>query len=434
MQDRDDSSAPLASPRSFGGEDLQSGWSTDTGQEPTAAQESPLLVIQRIMYGRWRYALILAVILAPICGVAGFILAPIKYKSASVLAVESTLPALVEETIETAGIPELASFVGQQSQYIRDPLVFRTAFDSPSLTDFAVNRDGFRESIVSQIRVINPRSTSLLIVEMEDANPEFAAASVNAVVDAYMAIYAPDAKADYALRLESIKSMAASAERDVENLKVSRNNLLRDARYGISDSPTIIAENVAEIRRLELDIMAVQASLDLVREQYIADALVEAKAKGEELDVEAIEVPASATLVPTVEQLAEVEPTLPQLQENLRQAEVSFAALSDRFGKGHQNYKRQKGLLENTRSSFEARLESARTRWSEAVGSRYVWGALEDRRKNLQANVKSLVDTNAGLYLELIEAEEFGIKIRQKQAEYEKLELRRMEIERESEL
>ena len=92
----------------------------------------------------------------------GYSNAPVKYRSTSVLVVESELPALVEETLETAGMEQYSAFVGEQAQLLRDPQVLFTAFEDPSLEQFRASRPDLKEAIFSNLRVENPSRSSLV--------------------------------------------------------------------------------------------------------------------------------------------------------------------------------------------------------------------------------------------------------------------------------
>lgn len=395
--------------------------------------ENPLKVIVNRLHGRWRMVVLLGGFLSLFLAWAGYSLTPLKYKSSSVLVVESSLSALVEETIETAGIKEFNAFVMEKAQQVRDAQVFLTAFEDPELKSYEESRPNFRETVFDKISVNNPRRSSLVIISLEDADPNFAAASVNAMVGAYRSIYAPDPMAEHKTRVDQIDRLVSASRSKLSSLKLARNQVSLDARYGRSDLIGTIEDNVLLIRRLSLQIKAAEVEMGQLREQFALEARLFAESEGRKVRPEDLEPTARAQLEPGIESLLSVDPSLQQLDEELTQARIDFEVTSRRFGPLHTRYRRDKVSLDSKQANFEGRMEAARQQWNQSVGLKATWGAMLENKATLEKELEGLVSENIDLEKLRIDAEDYSGKIIQEQNELAKLEERLMNLEREKE-
>ena len=395
--------------------------------------ENPLKVVADRLHGRWRLAILLGLVLSPLLAWAGYSLTPLTYRSASVLVVESSLSTLVEETIETAGIREFAAFVKEKAQQVRDTQVFLTAFEDPGLKEFEEIRPDFRQTVYDGISVDNPSRSSLVIVSLEDKDPEFAAAAVNAVVGAYRSIYAPDPMAQHKARVDQIDRLVKASRSKLSSLKLARNQVSVDSRYGRSDLRGTIEDNVMLIRSISLEIDGVEDLMSRLREQFALNARLLAESEGKEITPEDLEPTARAQIKPGLNDLQSVDPALEQLDAELTQLEINFQVTARRFGPLHTKYRREKISLDSKQATFEGRLEAAKQEWAQSADSKSSWGALIERKSTLDAELQRFVGMNMDLEKARIEAEDYDGKIEQEKTELAKLEERLMNLEREKE-
>ena len=404
------------------------------GFEPTEpVAENPLTVVTSRLYGRWRYVIIVGLILSPALAWLAYSLAPVKFRSTSVLVVESSLPALVEETIETANITEFAAFVLEKTQQVRDTQVFLTAFEDPELASYEADRPNFRDVVFDNLAVTNPRRSSLVIVSMDDTDASFAAAAVNAMVGAYRSVYAPDPMAEHKGRVDKIERLVLASRSRLGQLKLARNEVSIDARYGRSDLAATIEDNVVQIRSLSLRIEETTTRMGQIREQHAVKARLLAEEKGLEITPAELEPDVSARLEPSLRDLFQVDARLNDLNEAVMQARVNFEVTSRRFGPLHLSYRREKMNYESILANFDGRMEAARVEWSKQVGDDSSWAALLESKVTLESDLERLVETNMDLERVRIEAEDYDGKIAQEATELDKLEDRMMNLEREKE-
>ncbi len=407
----------------------QTDWSGESQQEESV--ENPLLVFLKAMHGRWRHALILGFILAPIFAFIGYESASVKYRSSSILVVESELSALVEETIETAGIAEYDAFVAEQAQLIKDPQVLYTAFEDENLAAYAIDRPDFRQTLFKNLVVGNPRGNSFVIVSLEDEDPVFAATAVNAVVEAYEEVFAPNTEREYQQRFQKIQELVEASRAKVARLKQQRNIEARGALGGRADLDSRINENVAEIRVLETDLKALSRRLAMIREDHAVALRIEAEKDGRELDESELTPSASTRIDPEMSDLAIVDPTLPQLETRVNTARIAYEIAAIRFGPEHKGLRREKASYESAKASFDARLAAARAIWESNSGRSATWGKFKERERTVRKELEALIDTNASLEQFRITIEDITGKIGQEERELGKLQERLKNLDRE---
>ncbi len=256
---------PLSRTRARSEHDLT--FAMESGEELTAfpadQNASPFELIQDRLYGRWRTAAIVGVILAAIFGCLGFLLAPIKYQAQSVISVQSGLNETIAETPETADLRQFSAFVQENAQKLRGRAVLIEAFKTPSLAEVLRADPEFRSDIITGLNVVNPRGSSMVFVSLENEDPIRASIAVNAIVQSFMKVYAPTTAANYEATVQSIRNLLFQAETRLTGLQNDRRAQAAQSNLGSGD----IDEQV----EFALDqILATQAELRRVEERMLA--------------------------------------------------------------------------------------------------------------------------------------------------------------------
>ena len=403
--------------------------SSSPDSEPASANPLHLLVSR--LHGRWKYVVAVGLALSCLFGLAGYWLAPVKYQSSSVLVVEASLSPLVEETIETEDISQFSAFVQEKAQQVRDMQVMLTAFEDPTLAAFGEDRPGFRGTIFENISVRTPRASSLVIVSLDDSDPRFAAASVNAVVDAYRKIFAPNPAVEHQVRVSKVDSLIAASRSKMSQLKLALNEISSNVRYGHSDLVSTIEQNVEQIQLLTLGLEKIDERMREIREQHGTEARINAADEKRELDPTELEPSASTKVSPNFTDLLSVDPSLAGFDDDVIEGRINFEVTARRFGATHPTYKRAKMNYESILANFDGRVEAAKTEWDRAQGNSATWGGLQEKRVSLTEQLEELIATNTSLEKVKIEAEDKSLSIAAEAKELAKLESRRLNLERE---
>ena len=402
--------------------------STPMIEEPGA---NPVKMVMDRMHGRWIWAIALGCLLAPVFAYLGYKLAPVTYESTAVLTVESRLETLVEETPETREI-RVDQEVQEQAQLLRASQVLSRALRSPELLAYQTGgRSGIAEHIADHLDVQVPRGGAIILVSMSDKDPVFAARAVNAIVTSYKDTFQPNRDEDFQSKVSRIQTRINNTRDRIDIHKRQKIEILRDSQYAITDVDSIMSSNVEEIRRLEMQIADIGDQLDRIREFVALRVRQKAEANSTEPTEDELKPMLADRVDPGVEELAEIDPDLPRIEEDLARQQIAFDVVKEQFGSGHMAYRRAKSNFEAKRSSFNARLVAAMNAWKAGAGSQFTWGALSERQKTLSAELEELRRQNIKLGLDLLAAEDLDEKINSETAELRLLKARSLELDRE---
>lgn len=416
------SSPPIAEPEVAYG--LEAG-------KASSEEDNPGKVFFDRMHGRWRWVVILAALLVPALGFTGYLLGPVKYSATAVLVVESKLEALVRDTPETAAIA-IDNEVAEQSQLIRNPQVGFKAATDPELKKYKEVRPSFARDLISELNVSVPRNSSVILVSMFDEDPAFAADAVNAVVRAYLEVFVPSNEIAYQEKVARLNAMITSARGRISTQKRQRIDILSDSRYATIDAREISDENVESIRLIELEIDAVQATINEIEASYTLKKQQEALENGEDIATLKIGEPGlNESVPPNRESLYLVDRGLIAAEDEIDEARIAYDLVSQRFGKSHEQYRRVKANLDALESSYNSRVDAATKAFQDEFGDQMTWGALRLQRKNLLAQMVEFRDLNGQIELDRIKAEELESRIQNEEAQLAILQERLLGLERE---
>ena len=416
-------------------EDINDGNYEVVGEEksvrmPEESAGNPLKAVSDRMHGRWLWAILLGCVLAPLFAFVGYKVGPVLYDATAVLAVESRLETLVEETPETREI-RVDQEVQEQAQLLRASQVLRRAVRSDELLEYQnAGRTNIAEHLSDNLKVTVPRGGAIILVTVSDEEPMFAARAVNAIVQSYFDTFQPNRDGEFARKVDAIQSRINLTLDRIEMHKRDKIEILRDSKYAITDVDAIMSSNVDGIRRLEVQIADLDDQLDLIQKMVSRRATKDGTASDSSGEGD-LTPDDNERVEPGVRELAEVDPELPRIEEELARQQIAFDVVREQFGAGHMAYRRARSNYEAKKSSFNARLASATNIWLEEAGGRFTWGALTERRANLAAELEGLRAQNIELGLDLLKAEDLDEKISSETGELRLLKARQLELDRE---
>ena len=96
-----------------------------------ATTQTPIAMLDDLLRGRWKVAIGLGVILAGLCGAAGFRFAPVRYSSIGKIHVAPTGTFILNPTEDTGRLQSYPAFVGTQAQLVKSPRVIDGALKDP---------------------------------------------------------------------------------------------------------------------------------------------------------------------------------------------------------------------------------------------------------------------------------------------------------------
>ena len=153
-----------------------------------ALRANPLQTIHRQLRGRYRVAVLLAVLLGLCGGIAGFALFPAKYESTGLVRITPTLPAVLYESAENKIPPMFESFVTTQAALIRSRELLQDALDQGGLV--AAGWEPGPEGVArlqSALEARRNRGEQVISVRVTHTDPRLAQSAVNAILSTFVA-------------------------------------------------------------------------------------------------------------------------------------------------------------------------------------------------------------------------------------------------------
>lgn len=166
---------------------MSAGWQAEAPE----AQGNVLLIVHRLLRGRYLITIAMAGVLAACGAAAGYLTQTERFRSEAFVQIQPVLPKILFETEQSTAPQMFASFVALQSELMGGENILQNALDSDrwrAVSDRTDIRgvDEFRAGLV--IRA-DRASQQLIRVAYEHENPLVAQAGAQAVVDAYMDRY-----------------------------------------------------------------------------------------------------------------------------------------------------------------------------------------------------------------------------------------------------
>lgn len=228
---------------------------------PLAPEQSPLSGLIRAMRGRWRGAGLAAALLGPAFAVGGYLSGVQLYDSGAILRVFPQESNILYRTGDDSVLKTFDSFVKAEttsvaSNPVMDRARQRLMEDWPDLAADMTTRD-----LAGSIEI--KRNDSLITLNTKSRDAGFAAAKVNAVVEAYLdkQVEAETARSD--VRLAELQ--AREADLLARQADIRRRTLDVGGEYGIDALGKAHVEKIAQIDALAARRAEVEATLASLR-------------------------------------------------------------------------------------------------------------------------------------------------------------------------
>ena len=323
--------------------------------QPATAQ-SPIVMLDDRLRGRWRIAVALGVVLGAIFAMVGYRLAPVRFASTGRIHVAPTGSAILYETAETGSLPGYSAVVGTQALLVRSPRVIDQALRDPTVAGLPLaQHPNARERMIGGLSAAAERGTELITVSFEAGSAEEAQIVVNAVLRSYYEIHGQRTDEDFRSRQEQLGNRRSGLQFQRKMERDEIREFVDESEYGVSDLSRIleikllrVEEVKQELSRIDLAMAAFGISVDdadLSDERALAE--------------------------PSLEALERIDPDLAALHRQYLDQRVKLEQLNEQYH-GNTNHsalldaERNIGFLQEVIAS---RTKAARARW-------YAWGGV----------------------------------------------------------
>lgn len=224
-------------------------------------EQSPIAGLVRAMRGRWKIAGVAALVLAPIFAVGGYLSGVRLFEGSAILRVFPQESNILYRTGDDSVLKTFDSFVKAETTSVASQPVMERARKELAADWPEQTRDMTSGDLARSIEI--KRNDSLITLNTKSKDAGFAAAKINAVVEAYLDLQAEAEAARSTVRLEELQAREAILlERQAD---IRRRTLEVGGEYGIDALAKAHVEKVAQINALSERRAEVEATLVALR-------------------------------------------------------------------------------------------------------------------------------------------------------------------------
>ena len=420
-----------------------------------ARQPGPIGLVRDRLHNRWKWVLILGATAGLVLAAAGFLIAPVKYRSVGYVQVEDRLRPLVDNTIETGKLDNFQAFVASRatlmlSDRVLESLVRAIRSGKPpevvtaqigrnpaaELALLATHVGEMRDSEVvgylrDNLKANVPMRSTFIELSCDSADPKVPAVVVNLVLDFFMQIYGPNAEFDHSEQMSKIRALSTQSRSRLERFEEERAAMLRDAGVQGSDVKNAMRLVQERLASFSAEIESLRQQQRRIENRYRDRLRAEARA-----DAETAPVPDDSVIEPTRMELEAIDPTLAPQRRELVDLQTNLDLARKKYRDGHPTLGRMAAEIERTAALLESARQNAIETWrgSAAESDTLSFGALGRRRAELEADVADLAK-ESGRLLELqVRVERMDRDIGIERADLSTLVERLRELDREADI
>jgi Mrp family chromosome partitioning ATPase/uncharacterized protein involved in exopolysaccharide biosynthesis len=238
---------------------------TEQGTEFSAAgvarSDRRMEIIHALMRGRYRWAILLAILLAAPAGWGGYKLGKPIYQSDVPIRIELTERRVLYTDEEKAALPQYESFMDTQMALIKSQRVIDLAMQDPGWTQ--LRRTDAPDATLQFLKNLTvEREDELITVTFSDPSPQAAMAGAEAVVKAYRKLYLEEDAANQTRRLEILQQLETALSNELES-KTQRLASVT-AKYGVHDVQRLTDGKYEELHMMEMKLADLELQMALI--------------------------------------------------------------------------------------------------------------------------------------------------------------------------
>ncbi|MCC6795755.1 MAG: hypothetical protein IT366_11615 [Candidatus Hydrogenedentes bacterium] len=259
------------------------------------SDQNPLLLVHRLLRGRYLLATVLGVFLGGMGAAVGYFAIQPEYASETIIRVAPVLPKVLYENEQNAMMPMFDSFIQTQISLVKSRRVVEEAIGSETWKN-AGGKASLEDIVefMKNITVTSPKGSQLIFVSCENKIPKLAQAAAKSLVDAYLILYSEIDTTTSGERLEALEKRINDLNIQMVDIETKISNIATE--FGSENLGEMHAFALSRLQELEIELES--AKIDLATAQALG------KSSTKESD------DASSL---TVEQIAATDPRMQQL-------------------------------------------------------------------------------------------------------------------------
>lgn len=236
------------------------GPSSQYNTDSSKPADNPLLLVHKLLRGRYILAIALAVILGPIGAVAGYFAVKLKYTSNATIQIAPVLPKILFESDQNSMLPMFDSYLQTQVSLLSSRRVIEMAMQSDLWKEVGggYSLEALPE-FINSLSVDQPKKSQLIIVGFSDEDPERARAATEAVVKSYMSVYVDSDISKENQRFQILEDRAKSLSTQIDALNAQILEVAHE--FGSDDLSSVYEFEMTNLRTLQAELEAAKLQL-----------------------------------------------------------------------------------------------------------------------------------------------------------------------------
>ena len=230
-------------------------------QEPGGGSvENPLLLVHRLLRGRYHLAIGLGIALAAIGAVGGYLAVKPQYASEGMIQIIPAIPKVLYDSEESQVPPLFESFVAAQAQFVTTRRVLDMAMQDEKLrtAGWPEGVEGLKR-LQRAIHAYVPTRGQIVMVRSETREPARAQESLNAVLRAYKRLYIDERGRSRDERQRILEEQQGTLQAELRSVKDQINSLAEE--FGVDNLARLHAARVDEMEDLNGKIRGVDLAI-----------------------------------------------------------------------------------------------------------------------------------------------------------------------------
>ncbi len=303
-------------------------------------------VIDDRMRGRWHWAILLGILLSATLGLLGFKSAKPMYQSVGAIRISPQTPIVLSPAPEHRK-DHYPQFVATQIRLMTTARVLEQALRDPALAALPLaQKPNAAKKLKEGLLIGHQRDSHIVEIAFEHEDPKVAQIALNAIIKAYMEIHGQYGGNDLSGTLTTLHDRKAAFEREMQSIAADRRKIIE--KYKISNLHDLQSSVYSQIASLESQISVGKLSLERLEMRSAAS-------ENEQVAQESL---------PRLDQLAAINPQLPDLKRLRDEARNRFLAVEQRFLPGTASYESARRDAENAERVYQQALNEAFEQWS----------------------------------------------------------------------
>ncbi|MDH3583382.1 MAG: hypothetical protein OER86_04125 [Phycisphaerae bacterium] len=329
-----------------------SSYASTSGDPAAEFSSTPLYRVHAALRGRYKWAILLGLLLAAGGGMAGWLVRAPVYRSVGTLSIAPVLPHVLTKTEQTELLPMFEAYVDRQVAQIQSQRIVAMAMKDPAWKN--LGRGATPEEMADfydQLEVVHPRRSELIHIAFLDEQKRVTSVAVKALILAYLEVYGNIDIESLNQRLKQLELLRSDQRRQLTGLEESRRAIASE--FGTDDLTGVYQAKLQDVAKWEGLLQQIRFELAAGKARERGGEVPEPGEVAPEGPVQPDPTPPSSEL--TAPQIAELDRS-GQMQAYLQQRltlEAELASLRLTVGENHKALIRMKALLADTNKVIE---------------------------------------------------------------------------------